>query len=111
MLSCVLIFIQTFEFAAYLHDAISLYAIGLNRSVSRGGNKTDGLAIISKISNAEVLFTGIVWERHSVDVVCLFLLNFINMFAVANLTKALLQMLILSRQSNSSKNFINFSPG
>lgn len=90
MLSFALIFIQTFEFAAYLHDAISLYAIGLNRSASRGGNKTDGLAIISNISNAEVLFTGTVWERHSVDVVCLFLLNFINMFAVANLKKPLL---------------------
>ena len=90
MLSCALIFIQTFEFAAYLRDAISLYAIGLNRSISRGGHKTDGLAIISNISNAEVLFTGIVWERHSVDVVCLFLLNFINMFAVANLKKPLL---------------------
>ncbi|CAH3132089.1 unnamed protein product [Porites lobata] len=49
----------TFEFAAYLHDAISLYAIGLNRSISRGGNKTDGLAIISNISNAELLFTGV----------------------------------------------------
>lgn len=90
MLSCALIFIQTFEFAAYLHDAISLYAIGLNRSISRGGNKTDGLAIISNISNAELLFTGIVWECHSVDVVCLFLINFINMFAVANLKKPLL---------------------
>lgn len=90
MLSCALIFIQTFEFAAYLRDAISLYAIGLNRSISRGGDKTDGLAIISNISNAEVLFTGIVWERHSVDVVCIFLLNFINMFAVANLKKLLL---------------------
>lgn len=90
MLSCALIFIQTFEFAAYLRDAISLYAVGLNRSISRGGNKTDGLAIISNISNAEVLFTGIVWERHSVDVVCIFLLNFINMFAVANLKKPLL---------------------
>lgn len=90
MLSCALIFIQTFEFAAYLRDAISLYAIGLNRSISRGGNKTDGLAIISNISNAELLFTGIVWERHSVDVVCLYLLNFINMFAVANLKKPLL---------------------
>ena len=90
MLSCALIFIQTFEFAAYLRDAITLYAIGLNRSISRGGNKTDGLAIISNISNAEVLFTGIVWERHSVDVVCIFLLNFINMFAVANLKKPLL---------------------
>lgn len=48
----------TFQFAAYLHDAIQLYAVGLNRSVSQGGTKTDGTSIITNISNGEVLFKG-----------------------------------------------------
>ncbi|KAL9987194.1 hypothetical protein ACROYT_G001458 [Oculina patagonica] len=52
----------TFQFSAYLHDAIQLYAVGLNRSLSRGGKKTDGLSIISNISNAGVLFKGISGE-------------------------------------------------
>jgi len=49
----------TFQFSAYLHDAIQLYAIGLNRSLSRGGNKSDGLSIISNITNNKVIFKGV----------------------------------------------------
>ena len=49
---------QTFDFSAYLHDAIELYAAGLNRSVSRGGNKSDGVSIISNITSNNVIFQG-----------------------------------------------------
>ncbi|XP_068741213.1 atrial natriuretic peptide receptor 1-like isoform X3 [Montipora capricornis] len=49
----------TFDFSAYLHDAIELYAAGLNRSVSRGGNKSDGVSIISNITSNNVIFQGV----------------------------------------------------
>lgn len=52
-------YFQTYSFSAYLHDAIQVYAIGLNRSLSYGGNISDGLSIIGNVTNSDVLFKGI----------------------------------------------------
>ena len=42
----------------YFHDAIELYAVALNKTLKKGGNITDGRAIISAVVNSGILFTG-----------------------------------------------------
>lgn len=59
-------YFQTYSFSAYLHDAIQVYAIGLNRSLSYGGNISDGLSIIGNVTNSDVLFKGIFLVRITV---------------------------------------------
>jgi hypothetical protein len=42
-------------YSAYLHDAILLYAHGLNKTLSQGGNYTDGRAITQNMFGMEFL--------------------------------------------------------
>ena len=49
---------QAAKTAPYLYDAVWLYAYALNRTLSEGGNISNGTAIFKNMISTTPLFTG-----------------------------------------------------
>jgi len=71
------------KYAAFLHDAVMLYAIALNETIAKGLDYRSGVVVANQMSNR--LFSGS-WSRRVVDMECDIII--IIIIIIINMAKA-----------------------